>query len=188
MFEDMKKKEIEMGDNFKFLTSMYGLEEKGIKVQVKDLNSKKKSRVLTLGRYKPFRNKILFLEEMEPYWFIALKVIVHEYRHYQQRKQMFVSLGTELALCIISFSLGSSIYFRFIIPAICMALIILSQEYFEWDARRCVARHLGVEIRFQDTVEELLLVQGLEDNSKVICKLLKKLHRLIKATYPSLTN
>lgn len=188
MLEDVKKKEIEMGDNLKFLTSMYGLEEKGIKVQVSDRNSKKKSRVLTLGRYVPFGNKIFFLEELEPYWFILLTTIVHEYRHYQQRREIFVSLGTILALCMISLALESSIYGRYIIPAICVTIMILAQKYFEWDARKCVTRYLDVEIHFQDALEKLLLVQRLEDSDKATRYYFKELHRLIKAIYPSLTN
>jgi hypothetical protein len=184
----MKKKEIEMGDNLKFLTSMYGLEEKGIKVQVRNRDSMKKFRGLYAGRYDPFRNKILFLEELKPYWFILLTTIVHEYRHYQQRRQIFVYLGTILALCMISLALESSIYGRYIIPAICVTFMILAHQYFEWEARRCEARYLDVEIHFQDTLEKLLLAQGLEGSNKAIRYYFKELHRLIKATNLSLTN
>ena len=186
MLKDMKKKQIEMGDNLSFLTSMYGLEKRGIKVQVRDRNSMKKFRALNSGRYDPIRNKILFLEELKPYWFILLTTIVHEYRHYQQRKQIFVFLGTVLVLSMISLALGSSIYNQYIILAICVILIILAPEYFEWDARRCEARYLDVEINFQVTVEKLLLVQELEGYNKAIRNYFKKLHRLIKVAYPSL--
>ncbi|TFG99341.1 MAG: hypothetical protein E4H14_20315 [Candidatus Thorarchaeota archaeon] len=182
----MKKQEIEMGINLSFLASMYGLEERGIKVQVRDRNSMEKSREFTLGIYKPFRNKILFLEELKPYWFILLTTIVHEYRHYQQRKQMFVSLGTLLVLCIISLAFESSIYW-YIILVICSVLMILAQKYFEWDAKRCVTRYLDVEILFQDALEKLLLVQGLENSNKATRYYFKKIHRLIKTAYPSLT-
>ena len=187
MLEDMKKKQIEMGDNLSFLSSMYGLEERGIKVQVRNRNSMRMFRKLIAGLYDPFRNKILFLEELKPYWFILLTTIVHEYRHYQQRKQRFVSLGTLFVLVMISLALGSSIYNQMIIPAICVTFMILAHQYFEWEARRCEARYLDVEIHFQDTIEKLLLVQDLEGSNKGFRYYFKELHRLIKAAYPSLT-
>ena len=176
-----------MGDNLSFLVSMYGLDERGIKVQVRDRNSMRMFRKLITGSYDPFRNKILFLEELKPYWFILLTTIVHEYRHYQQRKQRFVSLGTLFVVFMISLALGSSIYHQMIIPSICVTFMILARQYFEWEARGCVARYLDVEIHFQDTLERLFLVQDLEGSNKDIRYYFKELHRLIKTAYPLLT-